>query len=105
MLLEIFTYLLTYLLICLLSTRLGVNEDPVTGSAHCSLSSFWYSKLYPSTPTQKLNAYQASARGGYISMQRMESDPNRLILSGNCFLVMKTDHFGLKEATHDELKS
>lgn len=39
---------------------LGVNEDPVTGSAHCSLGPFWMERLHKNP----LRAYQASARGG-----------------------------------------
>ncbi len=39
---------------------LGVNEDPVTGSAHCSLGPFWMERLNKNP----LRAFQASARGG-----------------------------------------
>jgi PhzF family phenazine biosynthesis protein len=40
----------------------GVNEDPVTGSAHCCLAPFWAGRL----GKQELVAYQASARGGVL---------------------------------------
>ena len=53
----------------------GVPEDPVTGSAHCSLAPFWSSRLNEKT----LNAYQASARGGALKMT-LEDD--RVYLSG-----------------------
>ena len=42
--------------------RLGVPEDPVTGSAHCMLAPFWADRLGKST----LHAHQASARGGTV---------------------------------------
>jgi PhzF family phenazine biosynthesis protein len=40
--------------------RMGVNEDPVTGSAHCTLTPYWADRLKKST----LTARQISARGG-----------------------------------------
>lgn len=42
--------------------RMGVPEDPVTGSAHCLLTPFWASRLGRST----LQARQLSARGGEL---------------------------------------
>jgi PhzF family phenazine biosynthesis protein len=44
---------------------LGVNEDPVTGSAHCSLGPFWMEKL----GKNPLKAFQASARGGSLLVE------------------------------------
>ena len=44
------------------SPRMGVPEDPVTGSAHCMLAPFWAERLGKTT----LRAYQASARGGAV---------------------------------------
>jgi len=43
---------------------LGVNEDPVTGSAHCVLGPYWQKKLNKS----EFTAYQASERGGVIKV-------------------------------------
>lgn len=43
----------------------GVNEDPVTGSAHCALATYWGEKLGKSDMT----AYQASSRGGFIRVR------------------------------------
>lgn len=40
----------------------GVNEDPVTGSAHCTLGPYWATRL----GREQLLAYQASARGGVL---------------------------------------
>jgi len=42
----------------------GVNEDPVTGSAHCALGPYWQAKLGQSDFT----AYQASERGGIVKV-------------------------------------
>ena len=44
---------------------LGINEDPVTGSAHCMLAVLWGEKL----SKKQLLGYQASARGGEVRMQ------------------------------------
>ena len=41
---------------------LGVNEDPVCGSAHCRLADYWQNKL----GKDQFLAYQASARGGIL---------------------------------------
>ena len=45
--------------------RAGVNEDPVTGSAHSSLIPYWAQKLQK----QNLHALQISARGGELFCQ------------------------------------
>ncbi|MFC5411227.1 PhzF family phenazine biosynthesis protein [Larkinella bovis] len=51
----------------------GIDEDPVTGAAHCSLAPFWAERL---GKTEFL-AYQASARGGVLKV-RLEGDRVRL---------------------------
>lgn len=51
----------------------GVGEDPVTGSAHCSLAPFWSARL----GRPELRAWQASARGGEVRT-RMMGDRVRL---------------------------
>ena len=43
----------------------GVDEDPVTGSAHCCLTPYWSAKLGKDAMT----AYQASQRGGFVYVQ------------------------------------
>jgi PhzF family phenazine biosynthesis protein len=43
----------------------GVDEDPVTGSAHCALGPYWAAKLDRSS----LIGYQASARGGIVKVR------------------------------------
>ena len=60
--------------------RLGIDEDPVTGSAHCCLGPFWMAKLRK----KELVAYQASARGGVM---RLRMNGERLCLSGKAVTV------------------
>jgi PhzF family phenazine biosynthesis protein len=58
----------------------GINEDPVTGSAHCCLGDFWHKRLGKSD----LRAFQASARGGTI---RVRVEGERAFLGGNAITV------------------
>jgi PhzF family phenazine biosynthesis protein len=45
----------------------GVSEDPVTGSAHCTLGPFWAERL----ERNELTGYQASKRGGVVGIKLM----------------------------------
>lgn len=60
----------------------GVNEDPVTGSAHCCLSPFWSDRL----GKDELIGYQASARGGVVKV-RYAGD--RVFLMGQAVTVLR----------------
>jgi PhzF family phenazine biosynthesis protein len=60
----------------------GINEDPVTGSAHCCLGPFWAQHL----PQETFMAYQASARGGVVRV-RLHGD--RVYLSGQAVTVLR----------------
>jgi predicted PhzF superfamily epimerase YddE/YHI9 len=60
----------------------GVPEDPVTGSAHCSLAPYWAAKL----GRERLRGWQASARGGAVTVE-MRGD--RVLLSGQAVTVWK----------------
>jgi len=60
----------------------GIDEDPVTGSAHAVLTPYWSAKFGRDTFT----AYQASARGGHVGC-RLAGD--RVILSGTCVTVIE----------------
>lgn len=62
--------------------KVGIPEDPVTGSAHCCLGPFWARRLGKSA----LVGYQASARGGVV---RLSINGNRVLLSGNAVTVHK----------------
>jgi predicted PhzF superfamily epimerase YddE/YHI9 len=59
----------------------GVDEDPVTGSAHCALGPYWSDRLGKS----EFTAFQASARGGVVRV-RLQGD--RVILGGQAVTVM-----------------
>ncbi|MCP4078707.1 MAG: PhzF family phenazine biosynthesis protein, partial [Planctomycetaceae bacterium] len=52
----------------------GVDEDPVTGSAHCALGHYWMEKLQKNC----LNAWQASPRGGGMQVS-VEGDRVKLL--------------------------
>jgi predicted PhzF superfamily epimerase YddE/YHI9 len=58
----------------------GITEDPVTGSAHCTLACFWGERLGRS----ELVGEQASARGGMV---RMRIAGDRVILGGQAVTV------------------
>ncbi|MFM8932278.1 MAG: PhzF family phenazine biosynthesis protein [Gemmataceae bacterium] len=58
----------------------GVDEDPVTGSAHCCLAEFWSKK----TGKHDLIGNQASRRGGIVTMRLRE---NRVFLGGQAVVV------------------
>lgn len=58
----------------------GIDEDPVTGSAHCILAPYWAERLNKS---RKLQARQVSARGGAIECS-VHGD--RVELGGRCAL-------------------
>lgn len=60
----------------------GVDEDPVTGSAHCVLGPFWAKRLEKTDFT----AYQASARGGVV---KVCVAGDRVKLGGQAVTVMR----------------
>src|SRR4029453_2298775 len=60
----------------------GIDEDPVTGSAHTALGPYWGAKLGKT----KMTAYQASARGGVVRL-RLAGD--RIVLGGQAVTVMQ----------------
>jgi PhzF family phenazine biosynthesis protein len=65
----------------------GIDEDPVTGSAHCALAPYWGGKL----GRDELVAYQASARGGVVHC-RVVGD--RVRLSGHAVTVLSGELVG-----------
>ena len=62
--------------------RAGVDEDPVTGSAHCCLGPYWRRRL----SRDAFTAWQASPRGGLVQLT-VRSD--RVLLSGQAVTVMR----------------
>ncbi|XP_065861170.1 uncharacterized protein [Euphorbia lathyris] len=64
--------------------KFGINEDPVCGSAHCALATYWSKKLGKSN----LMAYQASARSGILDIHLDEAN-QRVLLRGKAVTVME----------------
>jgi len=60
----------------------GIDEDPVTGSAHCCLGPFWSARL----GKDEILAYQASARGGSL---RVRTNGDRVALIGQAVTVLR----------------
>ncbi|HEX3583415.1 MAG TPA: PhzF family phenazine biosynthesis protein [Thermoanaerobaculia bacterium] len=60
----------------------GVDEDPVTGSAHCALTPYWSKKLGKT----EMTAYQASPRGGVVHV-RLAGD--RVKLGGRAVTIFR----------------
>ena len=61
---------------------IGIDEDPVTGSAHCTLGPYWAKRLAKT----ELVGYQASKRGGIVKV-RVRGD--RVTLLGQAVTVMR----------------
>jgi predicted PhzF superfamily epimerase YddE/YHI9 len=59
----------------------GIDEDPVTGSAHALLVPHWAAILGKT----EFSAYQASSRGGYVGCTYFQ---DRVILTGKCITIM-----------------
>jgi PhzF family phenazine biosynthesis protein len=62
----------------------GIDEDPVTGSAHCALTPYWAELL----GKLEMTGYQASARGGVVRV-RLAGD--RVIIGGQAVTVMTAE--------------
>ena len=60
----------------------GIDEDPVTGSAHAALGPYWGAKLGKA----EMTGYQASARGGVV---RVRLNKDRIILGGQAVTVLQ----------------
>lgn len=62
----------------------GIDEDPVTGSAHCCLAPYWGEKL----GKIEMVGYQASERGGVV---RVANRGDRVLLSGQAVTVLRAE--------------
>lgn len=60
--------------------RAGIDEDPVTGSAHCCLGPYWGEKIQK----QSLTGHQVSSRGGIVHVTRVQ---DRILLRGSAVIV------------------
>lgn len=61
---------------------IGINEDPVTGSAHCCLGPYWRDRL----DRDEFLAFQASPRGGVVKVTCVG---DRVLLGGQAITVMR----------------
>ena len=62
--------------------KAGINEDPVTGSAHCTLTPYWAKRL----GKPRLRAEQLSPRGGRLWC---EVDGDRVSIAGHAITYMR----------------
>jgi PhzF family phenazine biosynthesis protein len=62
----------------------GIDEDPVTGSAHCFLGPFWGERL----GKEEVFGYQASVRGGSV---RVKMRGDRVLLGGRAVTMMRAE--------------
>ena len=62
----------------------GIDEDPVTGSAHCALAPYWAAKLGKT----EMTGFQASARGGVVKVRLVGE---RVVLSGQAVTTLRGD--------------
>jgi PhzF family phenazine biosynthesis protein len=60
----------------------GIDEDPVTGSAHCALGPYWAERL----GKQEMLGYQASDRGGWV---RVNVRGDRVDIGGKAVTVVQ----------------
>jgi PhzF family phenazine biosynthesis protein len=65
----------------------GIDEDPVTGSAHCALGPYWSKRMGKT----EFTAFQASARGGVV---RVSVKGDRVILGGQAVTVLRGELAG-----------
>ena len=64
--------------------RVGIDEDPVTGSAHCVLTPWWAERL----GRRRLRARQLSARGGLLDL-RLDADGRRVGIGGRAVTTLR----------------
>ena len=67
--------------------RVGIDEDPVTGSAHCVLAPFWARRL----GRDELTGFQASRRGGVV---KVRTAGDRVLLGGQAVTVLRGELVG-----------
>ncbi len=67
--------------------RVGVPEDPVTGSAHCGLGPFWADRLGKTILTGR----QVSVRGGTVRIQMEAATSPRVLLMGQAVTILHAE--------------
>lgn len=66
--------------------RLGISEDPVTGSAHCALANYWSKRLGKTS----LYARQACpTRGGFLALELPPTRPDRVVIEGEAVVSLR----------------
>ena len=68
--------------------NLGINEDPVTGAAHCCLAPYWYDRQSQTQSQNQFLAYQASLRGGVVQVE-YKKESQRVVLGGQAVTVVR----------------
>jgi PhzF family phenazine biosynthesis protein len=63
---------------------LGIDEDPVTGSAHCALAPFWFKK----TGRKEFMSHQVSKRGGILKVSLLD---DRVEIEGQAKTIFRAD--------------
>jgi PhzF family phenazine biosynthesis protein len=76
----------------------GIDEDPVTGSAHCCLGPYWRKRL----GKESFTAYQSSARGGIV---RVRVIGDRVKLGGQAVTVMRGELCGDESLTTENAQT
>lgn len=66
------------------ASQSGIDEDPVTGAAHCALADFWSKR----SGRSEFRAYQCSSRGGVVFV-RLEGE--RVHIGGQAVTVLRGD--------------
>jgi PhzF family phenazine biosynthesis protein len=66
--------------------QVGINEDSVTGSAHCCLAPYWASRL----KKEEMIAFQASSRTGIVKVKVQD---DRVLLAGHAVTIFKGEMF------------
>ena len=66
--------------------QVGVDEDPVTGSAHCVLTPYWAERLGKTT----MVGYQASARGGVVTVTLAGDGPEIMVESASGDITLES---------------
>ncbi len=64
--------------------RIGIKEDPVTGSTHCLIAPYWSEKLNK----KDIIAYQDSSRGGLLRCEVLE---DKIKISGKAVLYSESE--------------
>lgn len=76
----------------------GVDEDPVTGSAHCCLAPYWAQKL----ASPHLSGFQVSRRGGRVGVQ---VQGERVLLEGRACTVLQGQMLDWREREGSGMES